>query len=251
MIDLFEFYLEDAQKSFSGWDFSYITDTDRMVEFPLPWSYTSIILEKFRKAKTLLDMGTGGGEYLSLLQPLPPNSYATEGYEQNLPIAKERLEPLGVKVVKVGEDNLLPFADDSFDLIINRHEEYLPAEIKRVIKKGSYFITQQVGGRNCLKLNELLGATADFGMTDWDLAYAASELEETDLSIIEKYEAFPKLRFYDIGAIIYYLKAVPWQIPDFSVEKYYNPLKKLHKRITENGFIDIEEHRFLIISKND
>ncbi len=27
-------------------------------------------------------------------------------------------------------------------------------------------------------------------------------------------------RFFDIVAIVYYLKAIPWQIPDFSVEQY-------------------------------
>ncbi len=112
MEDLFEFYLNDSKKKFSGWNFSYVADTGRMVESPLEWSYTSKILKKLRNANFLLDMGTGGREFLSLLRPLPVNSYATEGYEPNLPIAKERLEPLGINVVKVEEDNSLNFEDD-------------------------------------------------------------------------------------------------------------------------------------------
>jgi len=97
--------------------------------------------------------------------------------------------------------------------------------VKRVLKQNGYFITQQVGGKNCI------------------------ELKEVGLKIIEKYEDFPKLRFYDVDAIIYYLKTVPWQIPDFSVDKYYNSLKKVHNKIQERGFIDIKEHRFMIFAR--
>ena len=247
--ELFEFYLNDSKKNFTGWDFSYIADTGRMVETPLEWSYTTKILKKLRDADYLLDMGTGGGEFLSLLQPLPANSFATEGYEPNLSVAKQRLEPLGVKVVKVEDDNKLDFKDDFFDLIINRHEEYSANEVKRVLKENGYFITQQVGGKNCIELNEILGASEDFGMTEWKLEYAVNEFQEIDLEVIEKHEDFPALRFYDIGAIIYYLKAVPWQIPDFSVDKYYDSLKKIHDSIQEKGFIDIEEHRFMLLVK--
>ncbi|MGM0411125.1 MAG: methyltransferase domain-containing protein [Bacillota bacterium] len=231
------------------WDFSYVEDIGRMVESPLKWSYTSKILNKIRKANTLLDMGTGGGEFLSLLEPLPANTYATEGYEPNLDIAKEKLKPLGVNVVKVEKDKKLNFDNDFFDLIINRHEDYEVNEVKRVIKKNKYFITQQVGGKNCIELNKLLGANEDFGMPKWNLNYAVNELKKEGFTIIEEKEDFPKLRFFDIGAVIYYLKAVPWQIEDFNVEKYYNSLKKLHNHIQEKGFIDIKEHRFFIIAK--
>lgn len=248
MEDLFKFYLNEYQDKFSGWDFSYITDTGRMKEFPLKWSYTSKILKKLRNTECFLDMGTGGGEFLSLLNPLPDNSYATEGYEPNIPLAKKRLKPLGIDVVKVEEDNKLFFENDFFDLIINRHEEYSANEVKRVIKNNGYFITQQVGGKNCIELNHLMGS-GDFGMPEWDLNYAVTELKENDFKIVEGYEEFPGLRFYDIGAIIYYLKAVPWQISNFSVDRYYDSLKKIHNKIQKKGFIDIEEHRFMIVAK--
>lgn len=249
MENLFEFFLKDSEKKFSGWDFSYVADTGRMVESPYSWSYTSRILKEFRKATTFLDMGTGGGEFLSKLQPLPLNSFATEGYEPNLAIATKRLEPLGVKVIKVNEDNKLTFEDNFFDLITNRHEEYSAKEVHRVLKQDGYFITQQVGGENCLELNRLLGYNKDFNMSNWNLKYAVSELEDVGFNIIEQYEDYPLLRFFDIGAIVYYLKAVPWQIADFSIEKYYDSLKELHNQIQNKGYIDIKEHRFFILAK--
>lgn len=62
-----------------------------------------------RHASAALDIGTGGGELLTLLRPFPPHMCATEGYVLNLPIARSRQAPLGVAVYSVGEDNRLPF----------------------------------------------------------------------------------------------------------------------------------------------
>ncbi len=70
----------------------------------------------------MLDMGTGGGEFLSSLAPFPPYTCATEAYPPNVPIAKARLEPLGIEVFQISEDNFLPIPDNTLDLVINRHE---------------------------------------------------------------------------------------------------------------------------------
>ena len=56
-------------------------------------------------------------------------------------------------------------------------------------------------------------------------------------------------RFYDIGAIVYQLKAIPWQIPDFSVERYFEQLKSIHEKIRQDGYVDVFEHRFFIIAE--
>ena len=159
--ELFDFLISEAEHPFSGWDFSHIGGTGRLCTEPLTWSYTSKILLKLRKIESLLDMGTGGGEYLSLLQPLPQKTYATESYEPNIPIAKKRLEPLGVKVCAIIGDDDLPFNNNQFDLIINKHESYNPKEVLRILKPNCQFITQQVGEVNDIGLNELLGADID------------------------------------------------------------------------------------------
>src|SRR5437588_12148735 len=61
--ELFDLLIAEVNPPFSGWNFSYITATGRMVEAPLTWSYTSKLLPMLRKAQSLLDMGTGGGEF--------------------------------------------------------------------------------------------------------------------------------------------------------------------------------------------
>jgi len=88
--------LEEEKKEFGGWDFSYLSKTGRMQDEPLDWSYGSIVLKWIEDAKKMLDMGTGGGEVLEKLTPLPKYTYATEGYKKNFKIAKKRLSKSGV-----------------------------------------------------------------------------------------------------------------------------------------------------------
>jgi ubiquinone/menaquinone biosynthesis C-methylase UbiE len=45
-------------------------------------------------------------------------------------------------------DNKLPFGDNYFNVIINRHESFNLTEVNRTLKRGGYFITQQVGNKN-------------------------------------------------------------------------------------------------------
>lgn len=245
--DLFKYLITEAGHPFSGWDFSYITGTERMVEAPLSWSYTTKVIWAKYDIQSMLDMGTGGGERLAGFQPLPVQTWATEGYSPNISIARQRLEPLGVKVVDISKDNQhLPFEDQQFDLIVNRHEYYAPHEVLRILKIGHQFITQQVGGENLADLNILFG-TEKYPYHSWRLEHAVKELQAVGGHIVEQKEERPITRFFDVGAIVYYLKAIPWQIPDFSVEKYFEKLIAIHNTIQEQGYIDVHNHRFFIV----
>ncbi|WIF94189.1 class I SAM-dependent methyltransferase [Caminicella sporogenes] len=245
--DMISEYLEVWEREFKGWDFSYLEKYGRMREFPLSWNYYNEIRKYLKDSQSLLDMGTGGGEFLSELIPLPKKTCATEGYRPNLEIAKKRLEPLGVKVYEIKEDDNMPFDDEEFDLIINRHESYSEKEVRRILKKGGYFITQQVGGCNDKELNMYLNAEP-FEYREWDLDKAVKNLEKNNFKIIKRKEDKTKTRFYDICAVIYYLKAISWQISDFSIDKYYIKLRELDFKIEEMDYIDVTCHRFIIIA---
>jgi SAM-dependent methyltransferase len=242
----FEMYLKDVEKPFSGWDFSFVTESGRLSSSLLSWSYGSIVIPHIQKSAALLDMGTGGGELLSKFQPFPDKVYATEGYVPNVPIASKRLEPFGVKVYQIGEVDLLPFDDNQFDLIINRHESYSPKEVHRVLSDGGIFVTQQVGGTDCVDINNALGAPLNNEFSHWKLSYAENELRENGFEVLEAKEEFPVQRFYDVGALLYYLNAIPWQIPDFQTEKYLEKLYNIHLMIQSKGYFDVRQHRFIL-----
>ena len=53
--------------SFSGWDFSHLDG--RWQEGEIPWDYGEIVREFLQDSMELLDMGTGGGEFLLTLRP--------------------------------------------------------------------------------------------------------------------------------------------------------------------------------------
>ncbi len=241
----FEALIAEAEKAgFSGWDFSYLEG--RYKESAPSWDYRQMVLERMADSSSLLDMGTGGGEFLASLGALPPHTCATEGFPPNLSIARACLAPLGVRVESACGDENLPFPDGSFDLVINRHESYSPAELKRILKPGGCFLTQQVGGRDNFLLNERLQDEPCLEYAGWNLQTARKQLEDAGFTVrLAKEEMLPT-RFSDIGAVVYYLKAIPWQIPDFSPEKERLRLLQLHREIIQNGALITHSHRFIL-----
>lgn len=244
----FQQLLSEAQSAnFTGWDFQWLQG--RMVQEEPPWDYPSIVRGYFKEVHSLLDMGTGGGELLASLAPLPPDTHATESYRPNQAIAHQALSPLGVFVHPLEENSPLPFPNNRFDLVINRHDGYDPIEVFRVLKPGGTFITQQVGGLDNLELNQVLEEGISFPFLDWDLATALTKLYEAKFKVIKAEKAALKSIFYDIGAVFYYLKAIPWQIPDFSLETHADKLAQLHHIIEIQGKFTATAHRFLIIAQ--
>jgi SAM-dependent methyltransferase len=236
--------VEAEEADFSGWDFSYLDG--RWIEDDPSWDYGQKVRERLAEVDTLLDTGTGGGERLAGLQPLPEHTVATEGWGPNIPVARARLEPLGVQVVEVEEDERLPFEGDFFDMVINRHESFAAEEVWRVLKPGGRFITQQVGAKIHLRLNELLQDEVASSYGDWVLEKAVGELEGRGFEILEQREEYPKTVFLDIGAIVYYLKAIPWQIPGFLVAAYRERLRAVHEMIREEGGLVVFSHLFYV-----
>ena len=62
-------------------------------------------------------------------------------------------------------------------------------------------------------------------------------------------ECFPKLKFFDIGALVYFAKIIEWEFPNFSVDRYFEQLCLLQSIVEEQGFIESKEHRFIMVSQ--
>ena len=159
--------------------------------------------------------------------------------------------PLGILVSDAPASGPLPFADAMFDVVINRHEEFGAAEAARVLKAGGVFITQQVGGQNDNDLSAMLIDDFNPPYPEHDLQNTAKALANAGLRPLLADEAHPKIRFFDLGALVYFAKVVEWEFPGFSVEKCFQKLRALQKTIDETGCIEGTEHRFVIAAQKE
>lgn len=243
-----ELVAEAESELFSGWDFSYLKG--RYVQGAPSWNYRENVRAAMKGVKTMLDMGTGGGELLCSLQPLLGDTYVTESWPPNVEVARRRLEPLGVKVVHVESEDHLPFDQSHFDLVINRHEDFSAEEVYRVLRAGGVFITQQVGDLNTDELNQLLQkkihGTVTHPNPSWNLVRVTAELKNAGFRMVEELnETYPSF-FYDVGAVVYFLRHIPWEIPDFDTNRYRGPLLELHQKITQEGKLQVTTSRFYV-----
>jgi len=247
-IKLKEDWLSEEKRSFQGWNFSYIEK--RKTHEPLPWNYDKIVRQYLNTNSTLLDMGTGGGEYLLTLNHPYSKTFATEAYPPNFELCERTLTPLGIDVRQVFTDNYLPFQNEMFDIIINRHAAYDINEVYRLLKPNGLFITQQVGGLNNKELSRFL--IRDFKeIIDHEHTLENNLLlfENIGLSLIKSDEFFPTLKFFDVGALVYWAKIIEWEFPNFSVDRCFKQLCQLQSTIEQQGFVESKEHRFVIVAK--
>ena len=233
---------------FSGWDFSPIAARWRTGN--PPWDYAALLRERIRFASSMVDLGTGGGEYLASLAPLPRTSFATEGYPPNVAIAQKRLAPLGVRMLPIGPDLRIDLPDNSIDLVASRHEDFSGSEVFRILGPGGWFITQQVGIRNNVELSEKFGVPTDQPTNNVSSAAGlAEEIAAEGFVIQDKAEATYSNEFLDIGAVVYYLRAIPWEAPGFSVDGHHEQLKEIHQEIQRAGSLRVTAHRLLVIAQ--
>ena len=245
---LLQYLLEEESKAFSGWDFSYLDG--RWDDEELPWDYKIIVKRYLKPELNLLDMGTGGGEFLLTLNHPYNNTSVTEGYKPNYEICVNKLKPLGIKVYNyVGDEKLSLISDNTYDIIINRHESYNEQEIYRILKPNGIFITQQVGAFNNKELSHFFDENHVDQFPELTLERSIKRLKNNDFNILFSDEYFPILKFYDLGAIAYFAKIIKWEFINFNVKDNIDKYLILQEELKKVGYIPSKEHRFIIVAK--
>jgi SAM-dependent methyltransferase len=251
-----ELVAEALSAPFSGWDFSWLAA--RSTPGRLPWSYRREVARRAARAETMLDMGTGGGERLARLSPRPRRTAATEGWPPNVGVAAARLRPLVIPVIQVegapdnthqdGNDSggRLPFRDRAFTLVANRHEAFRAAEISRILAPGGTFITQQVDFHSYDDLCELLGLVIPPQPQSW-LPLARHQVQDADLTVQAAVRGEGRHEFHDVAAVVYFLRAVSWAIPHYSLDACTARLRTAH---ATPGLwpVPVRQRHFLLIA---
>jgi SAM-dependent methyltransferase len=193
-----------------------------------------------------LDIQTGGGEVLATIPQAPPVLAATESWPPNVEVARRNLRRLGASVVEVADDAGLPFPDASFDLVVSRHPTVtLWDEIARVLRPGGTYLSQQVGAGTVREITDFMMGPQPVGDTR-STQLAAAEAERCGLQVVDLRHESLRTEFFDIAAVVHFLRKVIWIVPGFTVEAYRSRLAELHAHITRQGSFVAHTQRFLI-----
>ena len=240
---------EEEMAHIHGWDFSHIHGRYEE-QGDLPWNYDAIIRNFLKDEMRILDYDTGGGEYLLSLGHPYVNTAATEGYPPNVKLCREVLVPLGIDFRECSNPSAIPFPSQSFDMMINRHGDFDPAEIKRVLKPNGIFVTQQVGDKNDRELVEMVLPGLEPPFPHLNLSEQRAAFEKEGFQILQADEAYGPIRFFDIGAFVWFARIIEWEFPGFSVESCFEELLKMQAVLEDRGCVEGTIHRYLIVASN-
>ncbi len=227
-----------------GWDFAWFRG--RATEQRPSWGYSRIMGERMALAQRALDLQTGGGEVLAAIPKPPPRLIATEGWPPNAALARQRLAPIGGEVVDVAENADLPFADESFDLVVSRHPVSVRYdEVARILQPAGVYLSQQVGPGSVRELTDaMMGSqpVSDARRPERSAAAATA----AGLVVVDLKAETLRMEFFDIAAVVVFLRKVIWIVPGFTIDAYLAPLRSLHETIQTNGPFVAHAQRFLI-----
>ncbi|MFF4401761.1 class I SAM-dependent methyltransferase [Streptomyces sp. NPDC001480] len=231
---------EGAAVPTEGWDFSWFEG--RATEARPSWGYARSAGHRLAGATAALDVQTGGGEVLDFAlgtaaPARPVLVAATEGWPPNVAKATALLRPRGVAVVAAPEDAPLPFADGAFDLVLSRHPVRPQwREIARVLRPGGTYFAQHVGPSSVFELVEyFLGPQSDEVRSGRHPERERAEAEAAGLEVVELRAERLRMEFFDIAAVVHFLRKVIWMVPGFTVAAYESRLRDLHELIEAEG----------------
>ncbi len=266
MTDLDDRLAAAVARPFTGWDFSWVAD--RMTIEP-PWDYTQLVLDAARDSPDLLDMGTGGGEWLAGLPARPSRTVATEAWEPNVALAARTLRSIGGSLVRDegapdNEDQpdndaacevstgRLAFRSGAFTLVVNRHEAFVAREVARILAPGGVFLTQQVDNNNLHDCAALFAVEPPPLEPSW-LPVAVAQVEAAGLVVEDARSGVERYVFSDVGALVWYLRAVMPLHPewaDFDPLQHRDALAELDDEMQHGRPIAIRQRRILLRARS-
>lgn len=229
-----------AARGFSGWSFPQIDVRD--LESGPPWDYEAIVRARLLDAHSALDLGTGGAEFFArVAEAFAGRIVATEEWHINAPVARGRLGSRG-SLVRASAERALPFRDASFDLVVDRHEAAVMAEVGRVVAPGGWFVTQQVSRTEWRELDDHFPRRTQF--PDHFRIYQ-DELRSLGFDVHAREHTW-RVAYASLGDIVFMLMVAPWEIPGFDPEGDLDALVALEDTCRTARGIEMTCARYLI-----
>ena len=118
-------------------------------------------------------------------------------------------------------------------------------EIARVLSPGGSYLSQQVGPGTNRELTDFLMGPQPVGDAR-DPERHRRRAEAAGLQVVTLEPVRLRAEFFDIGAVVWFLRKVIWTVRDFSVARYQEPLRRLDAQIRRDGSFRTTVTRFLI-----
>ncbi|MEQ4210178.1 class I SAM-dependent methyltransferase [Actinopolymorpha sp. B9G3] len=187
-----------------------------------PWEYEDVARRFLRPTDRVLDVGTGGGELFIELA----DAYAEGvGVDNNPDMVRtaNRNRPGSLRdriSFDVMDGRALTFDADSFDVLLTRNTRFWPEQIVSVLRRGGYFVCQQVGEHMSQPILDAFGwgtsgaywrrVFADQG----DPLLSRDEISATfaalDCHIVATGHIDNRAWFCDLESLVFYMKAAPF-----------------------------------------
>lgn len=227
-----------------GWDFSRMKASRESV----PWEYEKIVLTYVKPTDHVLDIGTGGGEKFLDLSSHFTSGVGIDPYKDMIDEAHKNVKKrknTNCSFELMGAEDIT-FPKETFDLVLNRHAVIDAKEIAKVLKKGGYFITQQVANGNMRELKETFSYKKVWKNDNNTLSKI---FKKYGFRIVATGEYDVKYFVKDLESLVFWLKAV--DMPEnFTIKKHGTQLKKYIKEFnTSDGFLTHETRSFFIAQK--
>ncbi len=145
------------------------------------------------------------------------------------------------------DDAGLPFRDGYFSLVVSRHPtEVLWPEIARVLTPGGTYLSQQVGAGIQPGADRLHDGPAARASGPQPGRWQSLRRRPPVLTITDLREQALRVEFFDVAAVVHFLRKVLWTVPGFTVAGYRDELARMHEHIQSAGSFVCHSQRFLI-----
>jgi SAM-dependent methyltransferase len=209
----------------------------------VPWDYLEVVKQYMSRNKDVLDIGTGGGERFIRLASFFRYGLGVDIDPAMVEIAKQNAQRVH-NIDFIVSDVHLTTISRQFDVIVDRHAPFDIAAIATHLKKGGFFITQQVGERNMLNVKQILRQTITASPLN------KSTLGSAGLNVVTLQEYDVEYVVKDIESLVFWLNALDMLHADLKGSAALASADTLNAilagNVDERGFVT-NEHRYLAI----
>lgn len=73
--------------------------------------------------------------------------------------------------------------------------------------------------------------------------------EKVGFVTLQAEEVYRPIKFWNVGALVWFARIIEWEFPDFDVKKCLNNLYRAQEILEAKGAIEGRIHRFLYVAK--